>query len=110
MPLNKACHLRTVQSISEELFKRFVLPFYTLIISLIAASLIIEPKYKYFVQFHKINIFLVGVGIIILSQLSLKFFLISINFAYLVFFLPILLVLFYYIFLLIFTRFKLKHL
>ena len=63
-PGNDTCHLRTVKSISEELYKRFVLPFYTLIISLIAASLIIEPKSRNFFRFHKINIFLVGSFII----------------------------------------------
>ena len=37
---------RTVKSISKELYKRLILPFYTLIIALYA-SLVIEPKSKY---------------------------------------------------------------
>ena len=73
-PENDACHTRKVKSISEELYKRLILPFYTLIISLIAASLVIEPKSKYLSKFHKLNIFLVGISVIILSQLALKFF------------------------------------
>ena len=73
-PENESCHTRTVKSISEELYKRLILPFYTLIISLIAASLVIEPKSKYFLKFHKLNIFLIGISVIIISQLSLKFF------------------------------------
>ena len=109
-PENETCHLRTVQSISEELFKRLVLPFYTLIISLVGASLIIEPKSKYFLKFHKLNIFLLGILIIILSQLSLKFLLNSINTTYLILFLPIILVLIYYFYLLIITKFRLNFL
>ena len=109
-PKNKTCNGRTVKSLSEELYKRSVLPFYTLIISLIAASLVIEPRSKYLMKSHKLNIFLMGISVIILSQLSLKFFLNSINTLYLIVFLPIILVIFYYIFLLLFTKFKLNYL
>ncbi len=109
-PENNACHTRKVKSIGEELYKRLILPFYTLIISLIAASLVIEPKSKYLSKFHKLNIFLVGIAIITLSQLALKFFFISINILYLILLLPIFLILFYYIMLLIFTKFKLNYL
>ena len=109
-PQNKTCNGRTVKSLSEELYKRSVLPFYTLIISLIAASLVIEPRSKYLMKFHKLNLFLIGILVIILSQLSLKFFLNSINILYLILFLPVILVIFYYILLLIFTKFKLNYL
>ncbi len=109
-PENKICNGRTVKSLSEELYKRSVLPFYTLIISLIAASLVIEPRSKYFMKFHKLNLFLLGIFVIILSQLSLKFFLNSITILYLIIFLPIFLVIFYYILLLFFTKFKLNYL
>ena len=109
-PENKTCNGRTVKSLSEELYKRSVLPFYTMIISLIAASLVIEPRSKYFMRFHKLNLFLIGISVIILSQLSLKFFLNSINILYLILFLPIILVIIYYILLLIFTKFRLNYL
>ena len=109
-PNNKTCHLRTVKSISEELYKRFIVPFYTLVVSLIGASLVIEPKSRYFLKFHKLNIFLLGIFIIILSQLSLKFFLSSTNLTYLIIFLPLVLILLYYLILLIFTKFKLNFL
>jgi len=106
----ETCNGRTVKSLSEELYKRSVLPFYTLIISLIAASLVIEPRSKYFMKFHKLNLFLIGISVIIISQLSLKFFLNSMNILYLILFLPIILVILYYILLLIFTKFKLNYL
>ena len=105
--LNK-CENRKLTSISEELYKRLIMPFYTLIISLIAASLIIEPKSKYFNRFHKIIIFLIGSFVIILSQISLKFFLISINIAYAILFLPIFLVLFFYLLLSMISKFRLN--
>ena len=107
---NKVCEERKIKSISEELYKRLILPFYTLIISLIAVSLIIEPKSIYFFKLHKLNIFLIGSFIIILSQISLKFFLHSIYMFYFIPMLPILLVIFYYIVLLIMTKFKLNYL
>ena len=109
-PENETCHLRTVRSITEELYKRSILPFYTLIISLIASSLIIEPKSRNFLRFHKLNIFLVGCFTIILSQISLKFFLNTINITYLILILPIILVLIYYLLLLTITKFKLNFL
>jgi lipopolysaccharide export system permease protein len=109
-PESETCNDRTVKSLSEELYKRSVLPFYTLIISLIASSLVIEPRSKYFMKFHKLNLFLIGISVIILSQLSLKFFLNSMDILYLILFLPIILVILYYILLLIFTKFKLNYL
>ncbi|MBD1153848.1 LptF/LptG family permease [Pelagibacterales bacterium SAG-MED23] len=104
------CENRQLKSISEELYKRLILPFYTLIISLIAASLIIEPKSKYLSKFHKINIFLIGSFIIILSQLSIKYLLSSVGLIYLVLLLPIVLVFIYYFLLLIITNLKLNYL
>ena len=101
------CNTRTVKSIIEELYKRIVLPLYTLIISLVSASLIIEPKKNFFQRSHKLNIFLIGTSTIILSQLSLKYFFISTNVSYFILSLPIILVIFYYLFLCVFTKFKL---
>ena len=109
-PENETCHLRTVQSISEEMYKRLVLPFYTLIISLIGASLVIEPKSRYFMKFHKLHVFLAGILIIILSQLSLKFLLNSTNIAYIILSLPLILIFIYYFYLLIITKFRLNFL
>ena len=81
-----------------------------MVISLIAASLIIEPRSKYFLRYHKLNIFLIGSMVIILSQLNLKFLLNSMNTIYLILLSPILLVIVYYFLLLIITKFKLNFL
>ena len=105
---NIKCQTRTFKSVSEELYKRLILPFYTLIIALVAVSLILEPKSKYLIKFHKLNIFLLGVFIIILSQLSLKFIHSSIMIASFIIFLPITLIFVYYLLLNIKTKFKLS--
>ena len=110
VPERRECENRKIKSISEEMYKRLILPFYTLIISLIAASLIIEPKSKFLSKFHKLNIFLIGVSVIILSQISLKFVLNSISLIYLTLLSPLILVLVYYFLLLIITKFKLSFL
>ncbi len=105
---NKMCDNRTIKSIIEELYKRIILPFYTLIISLIGASLIINPKSSFFLKSHKLNIFLTGCAIIILSQISLNYFFISNLTNYLIILFPLILVAFFYIFLSILTKFKLN--
>ena len=101
------CKKRTIKSILEELYKRLILPFYTLIISLIGASLIIEPKSKYLSKFYKLNIFLMGVFVIILSQLGMKFIISSSIVTYFIVFLPLIFLLAYYLVLSIKTKFKL---
>ena len=106
-PENETCDTRAVKSIIEELYKRIVLPFYTLIIALIGASLIIEPKINYFLKSHKLNIFIMGSFTIILSQISLNYFFVTTTLTYLILFLPIILVICYYLILNIFTNFKL---
>ena len=106
----QVCKGRKLKSISDELYKRLILPLYTLVVSLIAACLIIEPKSKYFSKFHRINIFLAGSFIIIISQISLKFLLNSLSMIYLIPILPIVFLILFYFFLLTITKFKLSYL
>ena len=105
---NDTCHTRRVKSIIEELYKRIIIPFYTLVIALVAASLIIEPKSSFLSKSRKLNIFLTGSFLIAVSQLLLKYFFISpiINVVILIF--PLILVIIYYLILNIFTKFKLN--
>ena len=105
---SSTCEKRTLKSISEELYKRLILPFYTLVISLIGASLVVEPKSRYLMKFHKLNIFFIGCLIIAVSQLSLKFLLISINILYMTLLLPLILIILYYFFLFIISNSKLN--
>ena len=105
---NATCNTRRVKSIIEELYKRIIIPFYTLVIALVAASLIIEPKSSFLGKSRKLNIFLIGSFLIAVSQLLLKYFFISpiINVVILIF--PLILVIIYYLILNIFTKFKLN--
>ncbi len=104
----KMCNNRTVKSIIEELYKRIIMPFYTLIISLVGASLLINPKSNFFFKSHKLNIFLIGCAVIILSQISLNYFFISNLSNYFILLLPLILVAFFYLFLSIVSNFKLN--
>tara|TARA_B100001250_G_scaffold64858_1_gene51239 strand:- start:518 stop:1300 length:783 start_codon:yes stop_codon:yes gene_type:complete len=107
---NEICNKQSLKQISQEMFKRIIVPFYILIISLIGSSLVIKPKRNLFQKFHKLNIFTVGVIIILLSQVSLK--LIGKNIQTDLFFclLPITLVIFYYFFLFLRNKFTFKTL
>jgi len=105
---NIICGNREPKSLTDEMYKRLIVPFYTMIISLIAASLIIEPKSHNFIRFHNLNIFFMGVIIITLSQISLRFIDASNSLANTIIFLPIVLVLIYYLFLILKTKFKLS--
>ena len=98
---------KSLKSFLEEIYKRLILPFYTLIISLIGASLIISPKTKYFNKFYKLNIFLIGVFAIIVSQIGLKFFVSPGIILYFIISLPLVLVFSYYLILGIVTKFNL---
>jgi lipopolysaccharide export system permease protein len=105
---NMICDNREPKSLTREMYKRLIVPFYTMIISLIAASLIIEPKSYNFIRFYNLYIFSIGVIIIILSQISLRFIDASNSLTNTIIFLPIVLVLIYYLFLILKTKFKLS--
>ena len=110
MYINEICNNSSVVQVSQEMFKRTIVPFYILIVSLIASSLIIKPK-KFFLQkYHKLTMFTFGILLIVFSQINIK--LIGKNSeADLIFSLiPIILVLIYYIFLFINYRFSLNKL
>ncbi len=102
------CDTRRVKSIIEELYKRIIIPFYTLVIALVGASLIIEPKSNFFGKSRKLNVFLMGSLLIAISQILLNYFFISsiINTIILIF--PLILVILYYLILNIFTKFKIN--
>ena len=107
---NEICNKQSLKQISQEMFKRIIVPFYILIISLIGSSLVFKPKKNLFQKFHKLNIFTFGVIIILLSQVSLK--LVGKNIQTDLFFclLPLTLVIFYYFLLFCKNRFSFKTL
>ena len=105
---HKLCNKREPETLIEEMYKRLIIPFYIIIISLVAASLIIEPKSNIFIRFHKTNIFFIGILIITLSQISMKLIEPFKSLSNTIIFLPIALILIYYLFLILKTKFKLN--
>jgi len=105
---NNICENRSLKSISEELFKRLIVPMYIFILSLISTSLIIKPKKNLFLKYHKFIIFILGFSVIIISQISFKFIAQSKNLDLIVVSTPILLISIYYFFLILKTKSKFK--
>ncbi len=104
------CKLRPIDQVSEEMFKRLIIPAYIFILSLISVSLIIKPKSSNIFKYHKFNIFIIGFSLIIFSQVSFKFIVNSFLSDLIVVLIPIFLIFIFYIFLLLKTKFKLNRL
>jgi len=108
--LNDICRSRELKSISEEMFKRFIIPFYIFILSLISGSLILKPKKNFFSRYHKFIIFILGFTVTVISQISFKFISQSKNIDLIVILTPLIMIFFYYLFLIINTKSKFKTL
>ena len=106
---NKICP-RKIGSITEEIYKRSVIPFYILILSLISSSLLIKPKSNKYLKHYKSFVFLVGFLFIIISQMGSKFVTQNLINDLLILFSPIIFVAMFYITILFKTNFKLKYL
>ena len=106
----KFCQNRNIVSVSEELYKRIVVPFYILLISLISSSLLIKPKSNKYLKYYKSLIFVIGFMTIILSQIGFKMFSQNLTKDLFVLFSPGVLILLYYFVILLKTNFNLKYL
>tara|TARA_B100000963_G_scaffold319709_1_gene301777 strand:- start:72 stop:527 length:456 start_codon:yes stop_codon:yes gene_type:complete len=106
---NKICP-RKIESISEEIYKRTVIPFYILILSLISSSILIKPKSNKYLKYYKSFIFLIGFLFIIFSQIGSKFMTQTLVNDLLVLVAPIIFVILFYLTMLFKTNFKLKYL
>ena len=102
------CEDRKIKSLSQEIFKRFVVPLYIFILSLVSSTLVIKPKKKKFIKYYKYMIFLFGFFIITISQISFKFISHLKNLDLIIISIPVLLVFFYYFFLILKTKSKFK--
>ena len=101
---------RKIESISEEIYKRTVIPFYILILSLISSSLLIKPKSNKYLKYYKSLVFIVGFVFIIISQIGSKFVNQNLINDLIVLFAPIIFVVIFYLTILFKTNFKLKYL
>ena len=102
------CEDRNIKSLSQEIFKRFVVPLYIFILSLVSSTLVIKPKKKKIIKYYKYMIFLFGFFIITISQISFKFISHLKNLDLIIISIPVLLVFFYYFFLILKTKSEFK--
>ena len=102
---NLNCNQDSISAVYEEIYKRLIVPFYIIIISLFGGCLALKSELENNFNRHKVLIFLVGMIFIILSQILTKYSsaLILKNISILM--LPFLISLMFYIFL----QFKLKE-
>ena len=106
---NKICP-RKIDSITEEIYKRAVIPFYILILSLISSSLLVKPKSNKYLKYYKGFVFFIGFLVIIISQIGSKFITQNLINDIIVLSAPIIFVVIYYLTILLKTKFKLKYL
>ena len=100
------CENRKIKPISQELFKRFIVPLYIFILSLVSSSLILKPKKDLYAKYHKFGIFFLGFLIVVISQISFKFVSESINLDLTIVSFPFLMIFLYYFFLISKTKFN----
>tara|TARA_Y100001970_G_C14232597_1_gene859606 strand:- start:2268 stop:3392 length:1125 start_codon:yes stop_codon:yes gene_type:complete len=105
---NDICRERKLKSILEEMFKRFIIPLYIFVLSLISSTLILKPKKNFLLKYHKFIIFFLGFSVTVISQISFKFIAQSKNLDLIVITTPIFLISFYYLFLILKTKTKFK--
>ena len=67
------CETNVIDSVSREMYKRLVSPFYILIVSLIACLLIIKSKNDFSYSRFKFITFLAGILLIIFAEISIEF-------------------------------------
>ena len=108
--ISEICNNKSVTQVSQEMFKRSIIPLYILIVSLIASSLIIKPKNIFFQKYHKFIMFMFGILLIVFSQISIK--LVGKNFEtdFIFSIFPFILVFIYYFLLFIKNNFSFKKL
>ena len=99
-----------IKEIYEEMFQRMINPIYIVILSLLSSLIIIKPKINFMENYFKIILFITGFSIILFSQLTYKFITYSLNIEVIFITLPILFIIFFYLFLLIKTKFNMRFL
>ena len=71
---NLICDKSNLKNLTQELYKRIILPFYIPLIAIIATFICIKSNNNFAYKRYKIQIFLVGVLFVIISQLSINLF------------------------------------
>ena len=95
---NLVCDKSSLKNLTQELYKRIILPFYIPLIAIVATFICIKSNNNFAYKRYKIQTFLVGVLFVIISQLSINFFnLVSLD-GFIIAFLPFVVSLVGYIF------------
>lgn len=99
------CNETSIEQIAQEMFKRLGMPFYILVISLVATSIILKPKNINWSRFYKTYLFVLGVIIIIVSQIIINLYGKSFSLDIYLSTLPFLTILFFYFYIYLKTKF-----
>ena len=91
------CNKNNPRNIYKTIFKRLINPFYLPVLILISLLFILTSKENLKYNKYKYSIFLLGLGLIILSESSLGYISNNLNKNILILILPIFLTLFFYI-------------
>ena len=90
------CEIKNLDNIISEVFKRLIVPLYLPSLMLIALLLIVHSKEKINYSKHRIKIFIIGLLVIIFSELTLRFVNNSFNNNLVITLIPIILCIFLY--------------
>ena len=67
------CNIENLKNSFQEIFKRITLPFYLPVLSLIASLIIIKSKDDYKFSKYKFILFIFGVIVILISEISIRY-------------------------------------
>ncbi|MDB4232728.1 LptF/LptG family permease [Candidatus Pelagibacter sp.] len=67
------CDENSIMSVKGELYKRIYLPIYIPLLTLVACLLILKSKDDFNYNYHKIYIFILGIAVIILAEISTRY-------------------------------------
>ena len=67
------CSVRSLDNIFQEMYKRFIIPFYLPVLILISLLLIVNSKESLLYSKYKTGVFIAGLIIIVFSESALRF-------------------------------------
>ena len=102
------CELKNLDNILAELYKRLIIPLYLPALMLVSLFLIIHSKEKINYSKYRLTIFLIGFSLIVFSESTLKFVDRSIYNNFLIGLIPIIIILFLYIYIISKLSYKKK--
>ena len=92
------CKINNLENIFKQLYKRLIIPFYNLLLMLIALFLVLKSKSNNSFRSHKLKVFIFGFLSIIMSEIALDFVSLNIYKNIFIVFLPCILFLLVYIY------------